>query len=101
MVHRDLPGRELPPGVAGEGGLELVQDDSPQPGDAGRDDVGHLQQLHPDLLFVEELLLRQVEDLVALPSGGLADHLAESELDVLRGGGEVSNVMRSIPRTVL
>ena len=85
MVHRDLPGRELPPGVAGEGGLELVQDDSPQTGDAGRDDIGHLQELHPDLLFVEELLLCQVEDLVALPRGGLADHLAESELDVLRG----------------
>ena len=83
MVHRDLPGRELPPGVAGEGGLELVQDDSPQPGDAGRDDVGHLQQLHPNLLFVEELLLSQVEDLVALTGSRLADHLTEGQLDVL------------------
>ena len=37
------------------------------PGDARRDDVGHLEQLHADLLLVEELLLRQVEDLVPLP----------------------------------
>ena len=54
------------------------------PGDARRDDVGHLEQLHADLLFVEELLLRQVEDLVPLARRGLADHLAQRELDVLR-----------------
>ena len=36
------------------------------PGDARRDDVGHLEELHADLLLVQELLLRQVEDLVAL-----------------------------------
>ena len=31
VVCGDLPGRELPPGVGGEGGLQLVQDDAPQP----------------------------------------------------------------------
>ena len=31
VVGGDLPGRELPPGVGGEGGLQLVQDDAPQP----------------------------------------------------------------------
>ena len=55
------------------------------PGDARRDDVGHLEQLHADLLLVEKLLLRQVEDLVSLARRGLADHLAQRELDVLQG----------------
>ena len=31
VVGGDLPGRELPPGVGGEGGLQLVQYDAPQP----------------------------------------------------------------------
>ena len=31
VVGGDLPGRELPPGVGGEGGLQFVQDDAPQP----------------------------------------------------------------------
>ena len=39
------------------------------PGDAWGYDVGDLKELHPDLLFVEELLLSQVEDLVALGPG--------------------------------
>ena len=54
------------------------------PGDARRDDVGHLEELHADLLLVEKLLLRQVEDLVSLARRGLADHLAQRELDVLQ-----------------
>ena len=37
------------------------------PGDARRDDVGHLEELHADLLLVEELLFREVKDLVTLP----------------------------------
>ena len=50
----------------------------------GRSLVGDLQQLHCDLLFVEELLLSEVEYLVALPGRGLPDHLTERQLDVLQ-----------------
>ena len=39
------------------------------PGDAWGYDVGDLKELHPDLLFVEELLLSEVKDLVALGPG--------------------------------
>ena len=84
VVNRDLPCRELPPGVAGESSLKLVQDHSSESWDAGGDDVGHLQELQANLLFIEQLLLCEVEDLVSLARRGLADHLAQRELDVLQ-----------------
>jgi hypothetical protein len=34
-------------------------------------------------LLIDELLLGEVEDLVALPRGGLPDHLAQRQLDIL------------------
>ena len=44
-----------------------------------------------NLLFVDELLLGEVEDLVALPGGGLSNHLAQCQLDVLRFHSMLSN----------
>ncbi len=47
--------------------------------------TGHTtcEQGSDDLLLIDELLLGEVEDLVALPRGGLPDHLAQRQLDIL------------------